>query len=632
MKTVTTLAAPGDHDDPLTDVFVGTGAGETYYIDSPDDVIIEAPGGGTDRVLTPLPAYALPANVENLAFIGPGDFTGDGNELDNVIIGGGWNDVLSGGLGRDTLVGRDGDDWLDGGSGLANQMQGGAGDDTYVVSAAGDTIVEFGGGGVDAVRTGLAAFTLAANIENLDFTGTGQFVGVGNARNNLITGGVDRDTLAGRDGDDTLSGGSGAANTLIGGLGDDTYVVQVVGDSVIEYLGEGTDTVRTTLGAYTLRDHLENLTYAGTGEFTGAGNALANTIQGGSWNDSLNGGAGDDVLEGLSEWDRLDGGSGDDRLYGGTGQDTLIGGAGADILDGGADADWADYAAQTAPVRVNLAAQTTQNDGQGGVDTLIAVEHATGGSGADVLIGDASGNDLNGGPGADMLVGQGGGDWLDGGLGLDTLQGGLGDDFYWNPEPGDSLVEFAGEGVDTIWVLAIDYTMPAHFENLHFRNPGVAHRAYGNDEDNEIEGGDLGDELAGGAGNDILTGRWGDDVLRGDSGDDLLIGFDGVDTAVMSGLASGYALVRNADGSVTITDTATGAYGDDGADTMYEVEFVRFGDGTVLDVSTVTASTPDQSALAAPEAVLSRIRPTADLAAGDFAATLHPFGESWDAP
>ena len=611
MKRVTTLAASGVDDGPLTDVFVGTGADDTYYIDNPDDVIIEAPGGGTDRVLTPLATHALAANVENLAFIGPGGFTGDGNELDNVIIGGGWNDVLSGGLGRDTLVGRDGDDWLDGGSGLANQMQGGAGNDTYVVSAAGDTIVEFGGGGVDTVRTGLAAFTLAANIENLDFTGTGQFVGVGNARNNLITGGVDRDTLAGRAGDDTLSGGSGAANILIGGVGDDTYVVQVAGDSLVEYAGEGTDTVRTTLGGYTLRDHLEHLVYTGTGNFVGGGNDAENVITGG---------AGTDTLNGLN---------GDDSLYGGAGQDLLIGGAGADLLDGGSDYDRADYSAQTAPVRVNLAVGLTQNDGQGGVDTLVGIENAAGGSGADVLIGDAGRNDLYGGDGADMLVGQGGDDWLDGGQGLDTLQGGAGDDFYWDPGPGDTLVEFAGEGEDTVWVLAINYTLRDNFENLHFRNPGVAHGGYGNDQDNLIEGGDLGDELAGAAGNDTLTGLWGDDVLRGDSGDDLLIGFDGTDTAVLSGLAGGYTIVSNGQGGVTITDTNP-ADGDDGVDTLIEVEFARFSDGSTLSLSPYGAPGPGQPGPGAAEALLVLTRPGAETPLDDLAVTLHPAGDAWD--
>ena len=801
MKTVATLGASGVHDDPLTDVFVGTGADDVFFVDSVDDRVIEAPDGGLDRVFTTLSAYALPANVENLTYSGSGDFSGAGNELDNVIIGRSGNDVLMGGAGRDTLlgqggddwldggagvpnqmqggvgndtyvvgavgdtivefagegvdrvltvlslltlasqvenltyvglgafsgtgnasgntitggsgndilnglggddslhggagedrlaggtgddvldggadadqadysarkapvrvnlaigltqddgqggvdtliaiegatggsaddvligdaarnqlyggegldtlIGQGGDDWLDGGSGPANQMQGGVGDDTYVVSASGDTIVEWAGEGVDTVRTALSVLTLAAQVENLTFTGSGRFVGVGNAGNNVITGGLAGDTLAGRDGDDTLSGGSGGANTLIGGLGDDTFVVQVVGDSVVEYAGEGTDTVQTTLAAYTLRNHLENLTYAGAGQFSGVGNASANTIIGGGADDRLNGLAGDD------------------RLYGGAGWDTLIGGAGSDLLDGGADVDLADYSAQTASVHVNLATGLAQNDGQGGVDTLVSIENATGGSGSDVLIGDAGVNDLSGGDGADMLVGLGGGDRLTGGLGLDTLQGGLGDDFYFDPEPGDTLVEFAGEGVDTIWAYAIDYTLPAHFENLQFGNPGVAHEAFGNDEDNRIEGGDLGDFLAGGGGDDTLLGGFlGDDVLRGDSGNDLLIGIDGTDTAVFSGLAGGYAIVSNGQGGVTVTDT-NAADGDDGVDILIEVEFARFSDGTTVYLAPYGIPGPDQSgAFADLHRVLTR--PMGEPPRDDVAVTLHPAGDVWD--
>ena len=228
-----------------------------------------------------------------------------------------------------------------------------------------------------------------------------------------------------------------------------------------------------------------------------------------------------------------------------------------------------------------------------------------------------------------MLVGQGGDDWLDGGQGLDTLQGGAGDDFYWDPGPGDTLVEFAGEGEDTVWVLAINYTLRDNFENLHFRNPGVAHGGYGNDQDNLIEGGDLGDELAGAAGNDTLTGLWGDDVLRGDSGDDLLIGFDGTDTAVLSGLAGGYTIVSNGQGGVTITDTNP-ADGDDGVDTLIEVEFARFSDGSTLSLSPYGAPGPGQSGPGAAEGLLVLTRPGAETPLDDLAVTLHPAGDAWD--
>ena len=75
---------------------------------------------------------------------------------------------------------------------------------------------------------------------------------------------------------------------------------------ITELAAGGTDTVKTTAASYTLGAEIENLTYTGTGAFTGTGNALANTITGG---------IGDDTL---------DGGAGADKLIGGAGNDTYI--------------------------------------------------------------------------------------------------------------------------------------------------------------------------------------------------------------------------------------------------------------------------------------------------------------------
>lgn len=51
---------------------------------------------------------------------------------------------------------------------------------------------------------------------------------------------------------------------------------------MIEYAGEGTDRVSTKLDAYTLGTNIENLTYTGTGNFTGTGNDLRNLLTGGA--------------------------------------------------------------------------------------------------------------------------------------------------------------------------------------------------------------------------------------------------------------------------------------------------------------------------------------------------------------
>ena len=74
-----------------------------------------------------------------------------------------------------------------------------------------------------------------ANVENLTYTGVDadQFVGTGNASNNIISGGDLADTLSGLAGNDTLNGGLGA-DTMIGGDGNDTYIVDDAGDVVDE--------------------------------------------------------------------------------------------------------------------------------------------------------------------------------------------------------------------------------------------------------------------------------------------------------------------------------------------------------------------------------------------------------------
>jgi Ca2+-binding RTX toxin-like protein len=129
------------------------------------------------------------------------------------------NDSLYGGDGNDILNGGDGNDFLDGGAG-SDRLTGGAGNDTYVYDAA-DAIVEAVNGGTDTLLVALASFTLStANVENLTFTGIGNFTGTGSAGNNVITGGAGNDVLSGAAGNDSLIGGAGN-DTLIGGAGAD---------------------------------------------------------------------------------------------------------------------------------------------------------------------------------------------------------------------------------------------------------------------------------------------------------------------------------------------------------------------------------------------------------------------------
>ncbi|MDZ5741509.1 peroxidase family protein [Pseudomonas asiatica] len=320
------------------------------------------------------------------------------------LFGGDGNDILNGGNDPDSLDGGAGNDTLNGGLG-ADAMVGGAGDDTFVVDNLGDTVSEALNGGVDLVQTALASYTLGANVENLTFTGAGNFTGTGNTLANTITGGA---------GNDLLDGGAGI-DLLVGGLGNDTYVVDNAGDVVVEATAAGTDTVRATAASYTLGANVENLTYIGAGNFTGTGNGLANIITGAAGNDTLNGDGGNDQLLGGLGTDTLNGGAGDDTLDGGAGNDSLFGDTGNDNLQGGAGDD-------------NL-------DGGNGVDVL------QGGDGNDTLFGDV---------GNDTLQGGAGNDFLNGGAGNDTVVGGAGNDTMMATDGNDVFQFAAGFGNDLI--------------------------------------------------------------------------------------------------------------------------------------------------------------------------------------
>ena len=89
------------------------GGNDSYWIDNPADVVIEAKQGGIDTVHSSID-YVLGPYAENLALEGDA-FAGIGNKFDNVITGSDGNNLLSGMIGRDRLEGGSGDDTLIGG-------------------------------------------------------------------------------------------------------------------------------------------------------------------------------------------------------------------------------------------------------------------------------------------------------------------------------------------------------------------------------------------------------------------------------------------------------------------------------------------------------------------------------------
>ncbi|MFY7819795.1 MAG: calcium-binding protein, partial [Rhodoluna sp.] len=125
----------------------------------------------------------------------------------------------------------------------------------------------------------------------------------GGLGDDFLDGGAGDDHLTGGAGNDTLKG-AGGVDTLIGGAGDDTYIIDATNDVVTEYANEGADTIVTTRSQFALIDNIENLTYTGSGAFTGTGNGLDNVIAGGSGSDIIDGAAGNDTYRVQGSQDR----------------------------------------------------------------------------------------------------------------------------------------------------------------------------------------------------------------------------------------------------------------------------------------------------------------------------------------
>jgi Ca2+-binding RTX toxin-like protein len=365
------------------DIMAGGMGNDTYYIDAKDRVV-EAAGGGDDKIITTF-NYTLGDNVERLAAIGSAAVTLNGNSLSNVIDGNGAANTINGGAGNDTI---------DGGVG-ADRMVGGNDSDIYYVDNAKDVIVEDKGGGFyDQVVTKIN-YTLGANMEWGWIWNAKGLTLTGNSLNNHLNGNVGNDKLNGGAGNDTLVGASGA-DTMTGGAGNDSYFVADKKDKVIETANGGKADLVTTGLSYTLVAHVENLTGVGWQAIKLTGNTLNNKITGSEAANIINGGKGVDIMSG---------GMGNDTYYVDHAKDKVVETAWGGIAD-------SVYTTVTHKLAAN-------------VENLTAT-----GSKAVSLTGNGLDNKISGNSGANKISGGAGNDAINGGTGNDKLTGGAGWDVF----------------------------------------------------------------------------------------------------------------------------------------------------------------------------------------------------------
>ncbi|MDI2591442.1 calcium-binding protein [Pseudomonas sp. 681] len=514
------------------------GAGnDLYIINGPAyQTVIEAAGGGDDEVRTSLLNMTLSAEVERLTYTGTGNFIGTGNAGNNIITGGAGNDLLMGGAGADAFIGGAGTDTVsydDSTVGLTVNLKTGvhtgiaAGDtfdgieiirgsrysDTFFASAGVD---KFDGGNANMGDVDVVDYSLSSAAINLTLV-SGGGTGLGGDAEGDSFSGIEK--VIGSDYDDVFSYSTTGTLTLQGGAGNDVYIVNNSASAVIiEAVGGGDDEVRTNQASLSLSNNVERLTYTGTGNFTGRGNATDNIITGGAGNDTLLGGGGADRFIGGSGTDTV---SYDDStvavtlnfktgvhsgiaagdtytdielIRGSQYGDTFMGGALADKFDGGAGTaiDVADYSQSSQGVTLTLGATGVgTGTGMGGDaegDSFTGIEKVVGSAYNDVFMANTNSAGF-------------------------TVQGGAGDDVYiLNNANYGAIVELAGGGNDEVRTNQALYQLNAGIERLTYT--GTANfQAWGNALDNIITGGAGNDTLMGGDGGDTFIGGAGFDTV-----------------------------------------------------------------------------------------------------------------------
>lgn len=420
-----------------------------------------------------------------------------------------------------------------------------SGNDSLTVNAANTFVLEAGIGndtitgtaGIDTVdfkyATGGVTVDLAASTNQVEFmdevtsvTYRQQLIGIEN-----IFGSRYADNIRGDSGNNLLWGGDDLeADTLAGGEGNDTYIINDLIDRVND--SGGTDTIRSTINI-DLNSFLtvENLEMVGT-QINGSGNALNNTITGNAQANVINGRAGADTMIGNA---------GNDTYFVDNAGDVIIENAG-----GGTDTVFASTSfALAAGADVEILRTTS--------DTGTTAINLTGSSIINTITGNNGANRLDGG--ADSVT-----DVLNGLLGNDTYVLGAGND----------TVNDTG-GIDTIESSITRSLMSyATIENLTLTG-SASINATGNASNNL---------LIGNSGNNVITGGAGNDTMVGGTGNDTFV-FEANGADIITDFGARYFTVSMNGASVVAptasTATATGSAVMNLSSTRVQLDLVSSG-------------------------------------------------------
>lgn len=415
---------------------------------------------------------------------------------DTISFTGIYENIL-GFSGREQLVGNGYANFIQGDpldvAGMQDAIDGGGGNDTLI--GAGGSDIMYGGDGDDRIFG--------------DTDPGAQDPG------NVAAG---DDTIDAGAGNDLLIGGPGT-NSIDGGAGFDTV-------SYLDYYDNGYVTYYASVDLTNGQSRLIALDLYDGSQYVYGFDYVSNVEHfiGTAMADQMTGPA----TFTLTDQTRItfDGAAGNDTLSGGTGAEVLYGGDGDDVLDSGGNGN-IDYIADLLAGgqgndRYLLRSQADITEGWGqGNDTVVAdIGYSLGYNLENLTLTEAAGAASAIGNVLDnLLTGNSANNFLDGRAGQNTLIGGAGNDTYvvhTYPNSGtllDSVIELAGQGIDTIRTDAITMTLQIapEVENLLLTGTldstgygnALANRITGNTANNTFYSVGSGDTLAGGLGDDL---------------------------------------------------------------------------------------------------------------------------------
>ncbi|MGB5791917.1 beta strand repeat-containing protein, partial [Poseidonibacter sp.] len=438
--------------------------------------------------------------------------TGDTDQIKDVenLIGGTKNDTITGSDADNSLDGNEGSDRFYGSNGT-DIINGGVDSDGTADTDIADysnmtqkVVVTANGSSYTVLKPDGKSDTLT-NIEEIqgsdykdEMTGdnvvSADDIFKGGDNSDTLIGNLGNDKLYGEEGDDTLRGGAGDDYLHGGADGSDTAdFSDATGSGIdVDLSQTGSQTVGGNLGSDTLVD-IENVLGSDFAD-TIAGNDKANTLKGGSGNDTFS--------------------------FSNTAGETT-----GDYIDGGDDVDTVDYSQLNSKIEIDLNEEnngaTNVTVGTNSSDHQIEnVENIKGTAQNDTISGNSSQNTIDGGAGDDTLDGEGGVDATH----LDTLIGGLGNDTFvvndkgfthydGTTDQGTGFVDtadfstIANDSADKVNVNLQDGTFTLNGATINGTTFSGIEGAIGGAGDDSIVGTTTANTLIGGAGDDTLLGN-----------------------------------------------------------------------------------------------------------------------------